>query len=69
MGGGGGGGFYGPSDHCVSPRPKHWVFGIFRLDFGSILGTWLDRGLGLGLDNYKHKHVYNVYFLELVCEH
>ena len=49
----GGGG--GPCDYCVSPSPKNWVFGFFRLglDLGSDLGTCWDGGLGLrlGLDN------------------
>ena len=54
--GGGGGVGDGPSDYCISPRPKNWVYGFFRLDFGSDLGTWLDRGLGLVLYNYKDVH-------------
>ena len=51
MGGGGG----GPCDYCVSPSPKNWVLGIFRLGQDFWDRTW-DRwdgglGLGLGLDN------------------
>ena len=52
MGGG------GPCDYCVSPSPKNWVFGFFRLgpDLGSGFGAcWTgDWGLGLGLDNSLH---------------
>ena len=51
--GGGVGGGGGPCDYCVSPSPKNWVFGFFRLgltlDLGPVgTGDW---GLGLGLDN------------------
>ena len=46
----------GPCDYCVSPSPKNWVFGFFRLsltlgsqDLGPVgTGDWR---LGLGLDN------------------
>ena len=54
---GGGGGWVGggPCDYCVSPSPKNWVIGFFRLSLtlGSGFGACLDRGLelGLGLDN------------------
>ena len=30
----------GPCDYCVSPSPKNWVFGFFRLG--------LDLGSGFG---------------------
>ena len=45
VGGGGGG---GPCDYCVSPSPKNWVFGFFRLGLtlGSGFGACWDRGLG-----------------------
>ena len=46
----------GLCDYCVSPSPKNWVFGFFRLglDLGPGLGTCWDggSGLGLGLDNF-----------------
>ena len=43
---GGGGG--GPCDYCVSPSPKNWVFGFFRLGLTleSGFGACWDRGLG-----------------------
>ena len=41
----GGGWVGGLCDYCVSPSPKNWVFGFFRLGTG-------DWGLGLGLDNF-----------------
>ena len=49
------GGVGGPCDYCVSPSPKNWVLGIFRLGQDFWDRTW-DRwdgglGLGLGLDN------------------
>ena len=42
----------GPCDYCVSPSPKNWDLGFFRLglNLGSGFGTG-DWGLGLGLDN------------------
>ena len=45
VGWGGGG---GPCDYCVSPSPKNWVFGFFRLGLtlGSGFGACWDRGLG-----------------------
>ena len=38
----------GPCDYCVSPSPKNWVFGFFRLGLtlGSGFGACWDRGLG-----------------------
>ena len=42
---------HGQFDYCVSPSPKNWFFGFFRLgqDLGPVgTGDW---GLGLGLDN------------------
>ena len=51
----------GPCDYCVSPSPKNWILGFFRLclDLGPGLGTCWDRGwgLGLGLDNYVKKQI------------
>ena len=41
MGGGGGG---GPCDYCVSPSPKNWVFGFFRLR----VRIWGLLGQGIG---------------------
>ena len=48
----------GPCDYCVSPSPKNWVFGFFRLGLNLGLRIWGllgqgigDWGLGLGLDN------------------
>ena len=45
---GGGGVVGGPCDYCVSPSPKNWVFGFFRLGLtlGSGFGACWDRGLG-----------------------
>ena len=44
----GGGVVGGPCDYCVSPSPKNWVFGFFRLglSLGSGFGACWDRGLG-----------------------
>ena len=38
----------GPCDYCVSPSPKNWVFGFFRLGLTleSGFGACWDRGLG-----------------------
>ena len=38
----------GPCDYRVSPSPKNWVFGFFRLGLtlGSGFGACWDRGLG-----------------------
>ena len=37
-----------PCDYCVSPSPKNWVFGFFRLalTLESGFGACWDRGLG-----------------------
>ena len=41
----------GPFEYCVTPTPKNWDLGIFKLGqtFGSGQGDCWDRGLGLGL--------------------
>ena len=50
VGGGGVVGWWGggPCDYCVSPSPKNWVSGFFRLGLtsGSGFGACWDRGLG-----------------------
>ena len=37
----------GPCDYCVSPSPKNWVFGFFRLGL-TLVRIWGLLGQGIG---------------------
>ena len=45
---GGVGGVGGPCDYCVSPSPKNWGFGFFRLGLNLGVRTWGLLGQGIG---------------------
>ena len=42
------GGVGGPCDYCVSPSPKNWIFGFFRLDLNLGVRIWGLLGQGIG---------------------
>ena len=62
--GGGGGGVVGwwwwgggPCDYCVSPSPKDWVFGFFRLGLNLGVRIYLTINAKTGDENIKSSEV------------